>query len=127
MRIGCCKGKNEKNPGRAKTTAGTGKNREDFRTVAARTGSTIQSRVPAGIRRGRLHVHFDAVVFATALIRVLESAAIGRAGEGEEFVEAVAEAAQRAVGSIDGAVGPASLAAVSSSLRTICSGISMKP
>ena len=46
-----------------------------------------------------MDVHFDAVVFATAFVRWFERTAIGRAGEGEQFIEAVAEAAQRAIGS----------------------------
>ncbi len=57
-------------------------------------------------------VHFDAVVFTAALVRRAEGATIGGAGEGEEFVEAVAEAAHGAVGAIDSAVGPAGFAAV---------------
>src|SRR5688572_22044260 len=57
-------------------------------------------------------VHLDPVVLTAALIRLLEGAAVGRAGEGEDFVEAIAQAAQSAAGAIDRAVGPACLAAV---------------
>ena len=49
-----------------------------------------------------MHVHLNAVVFAAALVRLFERAAIGRAGEGEKFVETVTEAAQRATGSVYG-------------------------
>ena len=71
---------------------------------------SAQFRRELGETVGR--VHLDPVVFAAALIRRLEGAAIGRAGEGEHFVEAVAEALQGAVGAIHRTVGPAGFAAV---------------
>ena len=46
-------------------------------------------------------VHLDTVVFSATLVRWLEGPTIGWAGEREEFVETVTEAAKRAAGSID--------------------------
>ena len=48
-------------------------------------------------REAVVHIHFDAVVFAAAFVGGLEGAAIGRAGEGEEFVETIATAAECAM------------------------------
>jgi hypothetical protein len=59
-----------------------------------------------------LDVHLDAVVFAATLIWWLEGSAIGRAGEGHQFIETVAQTAEAAAGAIDCTVGPACLAAV---------------
>src|ERR1035437_7952272 len=51
-------------------------------------------------------VHLDAVVFTTALVRLLVGATISRAREGEEFVESVSETAQAAAGAIDNTITP---------------------
>ena len=59
-----------------------------------------------------VHVHFDAVVLAALFVRWLEGAAIGWAGEGEELVEAIAEAAEGAACAIDSTVGGSSFSAV---------------
>lgn len=56
--------------------------------------------------------HFDATILTTVFIWWLEGAAIGRAGEGEQFIETVAEATEHAMGAIHSTVGPASLATV---------------
>ena len=49
-------------------------------------------------------VHLDAVVFAATLIRWLECATIGGAGEGEELVESITQAAECTAGSIHSTV-----------------------
>ena len=76
----------------------------------------IEAAVEAQFRwefgKAVVHVHLNAVVLAATLVWWLESAAIGWAGEGEEFVEAVAQTTHCAVGAIDSAVGPSGLATV---------------
>lgn len=57
-------------------------------------------------------VHLNAIVHAAIFVWWLEGAAIGWASEGEEFIEAVAEALEAAVRAIDDAEGPAGLATV---------------
>lgn len=57
-------------------------------------------------------VHLDAVVLAAFFVRWLEGPAVGWAGEGEEFVEAIAEAFECAVGAVDNTIAPACLCAV---------------
>ena len=59
-----------------------------------------------------VHVHFDAVVLAAFFVGWLEGAAVGWAGEGDELVEAVAEAFECAVGAVDCSVAPASFCTV---------------
>ncbi len=59
-----------------------------------------------------MDVHFDTIVLAALFVGWFEGSTVGGAGEGEEFVEAVAEAAEGAVGAIDGTVGPACFVAV---------------
>lgn len=57
-------------------------------------------------REAFVHVHVDAVVLSAFFVRWLESAAVGRAGEGEELVESVTEAFEGAVGAVDCSVAP---------------------
>lgn len=57
-------------------------------------------------------VHFDAVIGSAALIGWFEGAAIGGAGEGEEFVETIANATQSAACAVHSAVGIPCFAAV---------------
>jgi len=73
----------------------------------------FEAELGGEFREAIVHIHFDAVVFATALVRGLEGAAIGRASEGEEFVEAISKAAECAMRAIDSAVGVAGFASVS--------------
>lgn len=47
-----------------------------------------------------INVHIDAIVLAAFFVWWLKGAAVGWAGEGEKFVEAVTEAFESAVGSI---------------------------
>lgn len=74
--------------------------------------ATIEAQLWGELGESVMRVHFDAIIFATTLIRRLERAAISRAGEGEEFVEAVAKATEGTVGAIDCAVGGTGLATV---------------
>ena len=59
-----------------------------------------------------VHVHVDAVVLAAFFVGWLEGAAVGWAGEGDELVEAVAEAFECTVGAVDCSIAPASFCTV---------------
>ncbi len=60
-----------------------------------------------------MHVHFDAIVLTALFIRWLEGAAIGWAGESEDFIETIAKAAEGAVGAVDRTIRPASVGTIS--------------
>lgn len=73
---------------------------------------SFETKLGGEFREAVVHIHFNAVVFAATLVGRFEGAAIGWAGEGEEFVETVAKAAERTVRSIKRAIGVAGLASV---------------
>ena len=49
-------------------------------------------------------IHLNPVIFTAALVRWLEGAAVGRAGEGEEFVVSVAQAAEGTASAVSNAI-----------------------
>ncbi len=74
--------------------------------------ASFEAELRRELRESVMGVHFDPVILTATLIRWLEGAAVGRAGEGEELVEAITQAAKSAVGAIDRAVGGATLATI---------------
>ena len=74
--------------------------------------TTVEAEFRRELGEAVVDVHFDAIVFSTTLIGWLESAAIRRAIEGEEFVETIAETTHGAAGPIDSSIAESSLATV---------------
>jgi hypothetical protein len=63
-------------------------------------------------RKAFVHVHIDAVVLSAFFVRGFEGAAVGWAGEGEEFVKAVTKAFEGAVCAVDSTVAPSGFCTV---------------